>query len=328
MTELIRIEDLQVHFQARKGFLGSVVVRALDGVTLNLERGETLAVVGESGSGKTTLGRAALRLLRPTGGRIFFDGEEIGQAQDSRLKEFRRRAQGVFQDPYSSIDPFMSIGQTLEEPLVIHGHGSARERAELIHRSLEDVNLSPAEEVAAKYPHMLSGGQRQRVGIARALILKPDFILADEPVSMIDASSRAEILYLMRDLQKTYGITFLYITHDIATARHFSDRIAVMYAGRIVEMGPSDRVIEEPLHPYTDALIQAIPEPDPANRLRQRTVIPGEPPSPTAPPPGCRFNPRCPQAIAGTCEAIDPPLIEVRPRHQAACHLHPTAHGE
>ena len=326
MTELIRIEDLKVHFQARKGFLGSVVVRALDGVTLNLERGETLAVVGESGSGKTTLGRAALRLLRPTGGRIFFDGEEIGQAQDSRLKEFRRRAQGVFQDPYSSIDPFMSIGQTLEEPLVIHGQGNARERTELIHRSLEDVNLSPAAEVAAKYPHMLSGGQRQRVGIARALILKPDFILADEPVSMIDASSRAEILYLMRDLQKTYGITFLYITHDIATARHFSDRIAVMYAGRIVEMGPSDRVIEEPLHPYTDALIQAIPEPDPANRLRQRTVIPGEPPSPTAPPPGCRFNPRCPQAIAGTCEAIDPPLIEVRPRHQAACHLWPNAY--
>ena len=327
MTELFRIEDLQVHFQAKKGFLGSVVVRALDGVTLNLERGETLAVVGESGSGKTTLGRAALRLLRPTGGRIYFDGEEIGQAQDSGLKEFRRRAQGVFQDPYSSIDPFMSIGQTLEEPLVIHGQGSARERTELIHRSLEDVNLSPAAEVAAKYPHMLSGGQRQRVGIARALILKPDFILADEPVSMIDASSRAEILYLMRDLQKTYGITFLYITHDIATARHFSDRIAVMYAGRIVEMGPSDRIIEEPLHPYTDALIRAIPEPDPSNRLRQRPVIPGEPPSPTAPPPGCRFNPRCPLAIAGTCEVIDPPLIEVRPKHQAACHLWPAAYG-
>ncbi len=328
MTELIRIEDLKVHFQARKGLLNSVVVRALDGVSLSLERGETLAVVGESGSGKTTLGRAALRLLRPTDGRIFFDGEEIGQAHDSRLKEFRRRAQGVFQDPYSSIDPFMSIGQTLEEPLVIHGHGSASERTALIHQSLEDVNLSPAGEVAAKYPHMLSGGQRQRVGIARALILKPDFILADEPVSMIDASSRAEILYLMRDLQKTYGITFLYITHDIATARHFSDRIAVMYAGRIVEMGPSDRIIEEPLHPYTDALIRAIPEPDPSNRLRQRPVIPGEPPSPTEPPPGCRFNPRCPHAIAGTCEVIDPPLIEVAPKHLAACHLHPTAYGE
>ena len=327
MTELIRIEDLKVHFQARKGLLNSVVVRALDGVSLSLERGETLAVVGESGSGKTTLGRAALRLLRPTDGRIFFDGEEIGQAPDSRLKEFRRRAQGVFQDPYSSIDPFMSIGQTLEEPLVIHGHGSAAERTAMIHQSLEDVNLSPAGEVAAKYPHMLSGGQRQRVGIARALILKPDFILADEPVSMIDASSRAEILYLMRDLQKAYGITFLYITHDIATARHFSDRIAVMYAGRIVEMGPSDRIIEEPLHPYTDALIRAIPEPDPANRLRQRPVIPGEPPSPTEPPTGCRFNPRCPHAIDGTCEVIDPPLIEVAPRHLAACHLHPTAYG-
>lgn len=324
MTELLRIEDLRVYFQARKGLLGSVSVRALDGVSLTLEADETLAVVGESGSGKTTLGRAALRLLKPTGGRIIFDGEDVSHLPNSRLKTFRKRAQGVFQDPYSSIDPFMSVAQILEEPLAIHNHGSASQRSEWVAQALEDVNLSPAEEVAARFPHMLSGGQRQRVGIARALILRPDFILADEPVSMIDASSRAEILSLMRDLQKRYGIAFLYITHDIATARHFSDRIAVMYAGRIVEMGTAEAVIEEPLHPYTVALIRAIPEPDPANRLRQRPVVPGEPPSPTEPPTGCRFHPRCPQAIAGACEVIDPPLVEVRPGHFVACHLWPS----
>ena len=327
MTELLRIEGLRVYFQARKGLIGSVPVKALDGVSLALEQGETLAVVGESGSGKTTLGRAALRLLKPTGGRIIFDGEDVTYLSDSGLRDFRRRAQCVFQDPYSSLDAFMSVFQILEEPLVIHGVGNAQERIDMVHQALRDVRMSPPEEMATKYPHMLSGGLRQRVGIARALILKPDFILADEPVSMIDASSRAEILYLMRDLQRMYGITFLYITHDIATARHFSDRIAVMYAGRIVEIGPAKRIVEEPLHPYTAALIRAVPAPDPANRLRQRPVIPGEPPSPTEPPPGCRFHPRCPHFIEGTCEAIDPPLLEVRPDHQAACHLWPAAFG-
>ena len=286
MTELLRIEGLRVYFQARKGLIGSVPVKALDGVSLALEQGETLAVVGESGSGKTTLGRAALRLLKPTGGRILFDGEDVTNLSDSGLSGFRRRAQGVFQDPYSSLDAFMSVYQILEEPLVIHGVGNAQERIDMVHQALRDVRMSPPEEMAAKYPHMLSGGLRQRVGIARALILKPDFILADEPVSMIDASSRAEILYLMRDLQRMYGITFLYITHDIATARHFSDRIAVMYAGRIVEIGPAEQIVDEPLHPYTAALIRAVPAPDPANRLRQRPVIPGEPPSPTEPPAG------------------------------------------
>lgn len=323
MTELLRIDDLRVYFQARKGLLGSIPVKAVDGVSLTLERGETLAVVGESGSGKTTLGKASLRLLRPTGGHVIFDGTDVSRLPESRLKDFRRRAQGVFQDPYSSIDSFMSVSQILDEPLAIHGLGSRGERTWLIRQALEDVNLSPTEDVAAKYPHTLSGGQRQRVGIARALILKPDFILADEPVSMIDASSRAEILYLMRDLQQRYGIAFLYITHDIATARHFSDRIAVMYAGRIVEMGPAGEIIDGPMHPYTTALIGAIPEPDPANRLRHRPVVPGEPPSPTDPPTGCRFHPRCPAFIAGTCDVIAPPLIQVKPGHRVACHLWP-----
>ena len=327
-SELLRVEDLKVYYQARKGLIGSVAVKALDGVTLEVRSGETLAVVGESGSGKTTLGRAALRLIKPTGGRILFRGEDVTNLSDSGLSAFRRRAQGVFQDPYSSLDGFMSVAQILEEPLVIHGVGTASERIGMIHDALRDVRMSPPEELATKFPHMLSGGLRQRVGIARALILRPDFILADEPVSMIDASSRAEILYLMLELQRTYKIGFLYITHDIATARHFSDRIAVMYAGRVVESGPAGQVIDEPLHPYTEALIRAIPEPDPSNRLRQRPVIPGEPPSPTEPPTGCRFHPRCPFAIAGTCEVIDPPLIEVKPGHMAACHLHPAPLGE
>ena len=327
-TELLRVEDLQVHYQARKGLIGTVAVKALDGVSLAVHTGETLAVVGESGSGKTTLGRAALKLVRPTGGRIFFRGEDVTNLPDSRLSAFRRSAQGVFQDPYSSLDGFMSVAQILEEPLAIHGVGSPRDRTEMIHDALRDVRMTPPEEMATKFPHMLSGGLRQRVGIARALILKPDFILADEPVSMIDASSRAEILYLMVELQRAHGIGFLYITHDIATARHFSERIAVMYAGRVVEVGPAERVINEPLHPYTEALIRAIPEPDPTNRLRQRPVIPGEPPSPTEPPTGCRFHPRCPHAIAGTCEVIDPPLIEVKPGQFSACHLHPTPYAE
>ena len=325
MTELLRIDSLRVHFQARRGLIGTIPVKALDGVSLTIEKGETLAVVGESGSGKTTLGRAALRLLKPTGGRVFFNGEDVYEIPNSELKNFRKRAQCVFQDPYSSLDAFMSVYQILEEPLIIHGIGSTQERNHMINQALQDVRLSPPEEMSMKYPHMLSGGLRQRVGIARALILKPDFILADEPVSMVDASSRAEILHLMQNLQKTYGITFLYITHDIATARHFSNRIAVMYAGRIVEIGSADEIVEEPLHPYTIALIKAIPAPDPDNRLRQRSVIAGEPPSPTEPPSGCHFHPRCPLIIENTCKHMDPPLIEVKPGHYVACHLWPSS---
>ena len=327
MTEMIRIEDLRVYFHARRGLLGTIPVKAIDGVSLTLDKGETLAIVGESGSGKTTLGRAILCLVQPTAGHIFFDGEDVGHKTNSQLKGFRRRAQGVFQDPYSSIDQFMTVSQILEEPLLIHGIGNARERRDLIRQALEDVRLSPTDEMASKYPHVLSGGLRQRVGIARALILNPEFILADEPVSMIDASSRAEILYLMRDLQSRYNITFLYITHDIATARHFSDRIAVMYAGRIVEIGHSKQIVEEPLHPYTTALLRAIPEPDPNNRLRQRPVIPGEPPSPTKPPTGCRFHTRCPKVIDGTCMAATPYLIEAKTDHYVACHIWPNAIG-
>ena len=290
---LVRLDDIKVHFSLRHMLFRSTHVPAVDGVSLCLQRGTTLALVGESGSGKSTLGRASLRLVRPTEGRVFFDGTDISHLPESRLKGIRRRAQAIFQDPYSSLDAFMSIHEILEEPLVIHRIGNQRERDERIFKALEDVRLLPQEQFVRLYPHLLSGGQRQRVGVARALILQPDYIVADEPVSMIDASQRVEILSLLRGLQATYQITFLYITHDIATARYFSDRIAVMHRGRLVEMGPPDEVLQGPLHPFTRALIAAVPEPDPENRFRDRLIFTEE------------IGPI-------------PPLVEVRPGHFVA----------
>ena len=322
MDSLVKLDNIKVQFAIRKMLFTTQVVRAVDGVSLSLASGETLSVVGESGSGKTTLGRASLRLAPITEGTLTFDGQDITSVGESKLHWFRRRAQAIFQDPYSSIDPFMDVKQTLEEPLQIHNIG---DRTDRIHQVLEDVRLSPSGEIAQKYPHMLSGGQRQRVGIARALILQPEYILADEPVSMIDASSRTEILYLMRDLQERFRIAFIYITHDIATARYFSDRIAVMYLGRVVEQGMSSEVLSEPLHPYTKALIEAVPAADPTNRLRDRPVVPGETPSSTDVLTGCRFHPRCPQFITGHCDVIDPALVEVKPGRSVACHLYADA---
>ena len=320
MSQLLAVDAVRVEFHARKGLFGSVPVRALDGVSLHLDRGETMAVVGESGSGKTTLARVCLRLLRPTKGSIAFDGQDITRTRERHLKPFRRRAQGIFQDPYSSLDSNMTVGQIVEEPLLIHGESHRNGRMSLVHEALEEVKLIPGDEMASKFPHMLSGGQRQRVAIARALVLRPDLIVADEPVSMVDASSRAEILYLLRELQERHGTAFVYITHDIATAYHFSRRIAVMYLGRIVETGPTKEVIGNPLHPYTKALLEAVPEPDPENRFRRRAMVTGEPPSPANPPSGCHFHPRCPYAFE-RCTADDPSLQEVRPGQWAACHL-------
>ena len=333
MTELLALDNVSMEFRARTRFLRTVPVRALSDVSLTVAKGETVAVVGESGSGKTTLGRVVVRLLKPTSGRVAFDGEDITGLSASSLKRIRRRAQGIFQDPFSSIDPFMTVGQIVEEPLVIHGyskggHRNGASRRELVHWALGEVKLQPAEELSGKYPHTLSGGQRQRVAIARALVLQPELVVADEPVSMIDASSRAEILYLLRELQERHGTAFLYITHDIATARHFSHRIAVMYLGRIVELGPTRQVIDAPLHPYTQALLEAVPEPDPANRLRQRGAVTGEPASPVSPPPGCHFHPRCPHFIAGRCDVVQPEQVEVRPGHLVECHLWPEPDAE
>ena len=333
MTKLLALENVSMEFRARTGLLRTVPVRALSDVSLTVAKGETVAVVGESGSGKTTLGRVVLRLLKPTAGRVAFDGEDIARLSASSLKRIRRRAQGIFQDPFSSIDPFMTVGQIVEEPLVIHGyrkggHRNGASRRELVHWALGEVKLQPAEEFSGKYPHTLSGGQRQRVAIARALTLQPELVVADEPVSMIDASSRAEILYLLRELQERHGTAFLYITHDIATARHFSHRIAVMYLGRIVELGPTRQVIDAPLHPYTQALLEAVPEPDPANRLRQRGAVSGEPASPVSPPPGCHFHPRCPHFIAGRCDVVPPEQVEVKPGQVIECHLWPEFDAE
>ncbi len=323
MTELLKLQDVRMYFRVRKGFFRSVDVKAVDGVSISLKRGETLALVGESGSGKTTLARVSLRLLKPTSGRVLFDGKDITETPEKELRWFRRRAQAIFQDPYSSLDPFMTVRQLVEEPLILHKIGSTSdERLELVVRALEDVKLTPAEEFLGKYPHMLSGGQRQRVGIARALILRPEYIAADEPISMIDASSRAEILYLMRELQEKHDIAFLYITHDIATARHFSDKLAVMHLGKIVEFSEPVEVVENPLHPYTQALIDAVPEPDPANRFRERRSVMGEPLSPANPPSGCNFHPRCPYAME-KCSKQTPPLIEIKQGHYVACHLYP-----
>lgn len=319
LEPILSMEGIKVHFSARKMLFRAETVRAIDGVSLALERGETVSFVGESGSGKTTLGRASLRLAPITAGTVVFDGEDITRTAEGKLRWFRRRAQAVFQDPYSSIDPFMDVRQVLEEPLLIHG---IQDREDRVRHALEEVRLAPAGEFAVKFPHMLSGGQRQRVGIARALIMQPDYILADEPVSMIDASSRTEILYLMRELQERLGIAFLYITHDIATARYFSDRIAVLYLGRVAEQGPPAEVLDDPLHPYTIALIEAVPEADPDNRLRDRPTVPGEPPNPVNVPTGCRFHPRCPQFMAGHCDVVEPELVEVRPDRYVACHLY------
>ncbi len=325
---LLRVEDLGVTFFVRTSFFATRPIRAVNDVSLDLAKGETVAVVGESGSGKTTLGRATLHLVPISAGRILFEGVDIGALTGRDLLTFRQRAQVIFQDPFSSLSPYMRVGELVEEPLTIHGPRGRTEREAKVLAALEQVKLSPAAEFADKYPHTLSGGQRQRVSIARAMVLEPDYLVADEPVSMIDASSRAEILYLLAELQNERGLTFLYITHDLASARHFADRIAVMYAGRIVELAPASQLIEDASHPYTRALLAAVPEPDPANRLRQRAVVGGEPPDAGDLPAGCAFAPRCPLVINGICERVVPPLITLTDGHQVACHLYPAGAGD
>ncbi len=316
MKAIMELKNVKTYFRVSKGLFRSLIIKALDGVSLTVNLGETISIVGESGCGKTTLGRTSLKLERPESGQIIFDGQEITKMKDTRT--FRRKAQMIFQDPFTSLNPNMTIRQIIEEPMLIHNI-SKKEREERIKKALADVRLLPPEEFLPKYPHMLSGGQRQRVGIARSLVLDPIFIVADEPVSMIDASSRAEILSLIREIQKKYSVGVLYITHDIATAKYFSDRIAVMYAGKIVEHGETQLVLKNPLHPYTMALMDAVPDPDPQNRFKFRKVVPGEPPSPISPPPGCRFHPRCPH-VAETCKTNEPELRNISGR-EVACHF-------
>lgn len=321
MTDyLLEVKNLRKWFEIRKGFLAKpLYVKAVDGVTFELDRGEAVSLVGESGSGKTTLGKTILRLYEPTDGKMIFDGKDITHLDAKNILWYRRQTGLVQQDPFGALPPHMTIYRILEEPLIIHGFKNRHERREMIYRALEEVRLTPIEDFAPKYPHMLSGGQMQRVAIARALILRPKLIIADEPVSMLDASVRIEILTLLRDLQEKYKISFIYITHDLATTRYFSEWIYIMYAGHIVERAPTRRLLDNPLHPYTKALLAAIPDPDPENRKRYREVPPGEPPSLVNPPPGCRFAPRCPYATE-KCNK-EPPEVEVEKNHWVKCWL-------
>lgn len=317
MEKIIELENIKTYYTIQKGLFSTLTVKAVDGVTLSIKKGETVGVVGESGSGKTTLGRTALKLVEPTAGKIIFEGQDVTNLK-GEIKWFRKKAQIIFQDPFMSLNPYMTIKDIIEEPLIIHGY-KPEERIPLIESAMKDVRLQPVNEFLPKFPHMLSGGQRQRIGIARALVLEPTFIMADEPVSMIDASSRAEILYLFDELQAKYGMAVMYITHDLATAKYFSEYIAVMYLGKFVEYGKAKDVLNNPLHPYTKMLIEAVPDPDPNNRFIDRKVIPGEPPSAINPPVGCGFKTRCPNG--NTCPLEGPQMTEVEDEHLVMCHM-------
>jgi oligopeptide/dipeptide ABC transporter ATP-binding protein len=318
---ILEVRHLVKHFVVSGGmFGGQGLVRAVDDVSFAIPRGETLGLVGESGCGKTTTGRAILQLDRPTSGQVFFEGRDLATLDQGGLRDMRRRMQVIFQDPYSSLNPRMTIGQIIAEPLAVHRivrDGAAR--AARVRQLLGRVGLLPQH--GARYPHELSGGQRQRVGIARALAMEPTLIVCDEPVSALDVSIQAQIINLLEDLQRDLGLSYLFIAHDLAVVRHISDRIAVMYLGKIVEIADRRALYEDPLHPYTKALLAAVPIPDPElEARRERVVLGGEVPSPLAPPSGCVFHPRCPIAIE-RCQQEIPPLREVRPGHWAACLL-------
>ncbi len=319
---LLSIQDLHVWYELKRwGFMHAGDVRAVDGVSFDLKRGEALACVGESGCGKSSLMKAILGLNRPTSGKILFEGRSVGELEGDELRWYRSEVGYVQQDPFGALPSFMNIRRILEEPLLIHGVKDPAERLRRIERVLREVRLTPIEDILPKFPHMLSGGQQQRVVIARAMILEPKLLVADEPVSMLDASVRVEILRLLRGLQESHNLAVIYITHDLSTVRYFSERIFVMYAGQIIELADVEGILDRPSHPYTLALLAASSDPDAENAKVMRQVPPGEPPSLVNPPPGCRFHPRCAQAIAGHCDSQVPPPFEIAPGHQVACWL-------
>jgi len=320
---LLSIQDLHVWYELRRfGFGHAGYVKAVDGVSFELSEGETVAVVGESGCGKSSLMKTVLGLNIPTSGDVSFDGENLSKLSGGDLRKYRFKVGYVQQDPYGALPPFMKIQKILEEPLIISGMKNKEERLERIHKVMSEVKLHPVDDYLQKFPHMLSGGQQQRIVIARAMLREPRLIVADEPVSMLDASVRVEILKLLRALQESHGLSVIYITHDLSTVKYFSRRIFVMYAGNLIEKAGTRTLLSNPLHPYTLALLAATSDPDARNADSFKEVPPGEPPSLVNPPKGCRFHPRCAQAIAGLCNEKEPPEFEPEPEHFVACWLY------
>jgi oligopeptide/dipeptide ABC transporter ATP-binding protein len=321
---LLQVDNVVKYFPVKAGILQRTVaqVQAVDGVSFDVRRGETLGLVGESGCGKTTVGRVVLRLIDPTGGRILFEGKDIARLGGRELKGYRRRMQIIFQDPYSSLDPRTPIGESIAEGLKVHGIGTPRDRRAQVLEVMHKVGLETYH--FRRYPHEFSGGQRQRIGIARALVLKPDLVVCDEPVSALDVSIQAQVLNLLRDLQREFQLTYIFIAHNMSVVEHISDRVAVMYLGRIVEVADRETLYRDPRHPYTEALMSAIPVPDPALR-RRRIILRGDVPSPVNPPSGCRFHPRCwlreQLGNPGICATQDPPLKPFADGHLVACHF-------